>query len=75
MCQIQICWINFAEAQYIPQRFSDRQTNGAFFIFDLRRFTEMADEKAIVRETLEKADSVKKLLKIDPLNVNTQTTI
>ena len=28
-------------------------------------------KKFILRETLEKADSVKKLLKIDPLNVNT----
>ena len=35
-----------------------------FFIFDLGRFTEMANEK-------EKSDSVKKLQKIDPLNVNT----
>ena len=28
-------------------------------------------KKFILRETLEKADSVEKLLKIDPLNVNT----
>ena len=54
MCQVQICLINFVEAQYTRQRFSDRQTNGAFFIFDLGRFTEMADEKVSFKRNTRK---------------------